>query len=93
MLVEYLEMEEDPYKVQSLIEKLIENRVFYILKDKSMSNSYTDSWFRHELIKRCLEDNLLNSISKYYHDKAAKFFIELLKRKIEGASSRRKSTL
>jgi|tagenome__1003787_1003787.scaffolds.fasta_scaffold20985577_1 tetratricopeptide (TPR) repeat protein len=87
MLAEYLEMQEDPYKVQSLIEKLIENRVFYTLKNKSMTNNYTDSWFRHELIKRCLEDNLLNSISKHYHDKAAKFFIELQKRKIEGTSS------
>jgi predicted ATPase len=82
MLAEYLEMD-DPYNVQSLVEKLIENRIFYTLKNKSMNNTYTDSWFRHELIKRCLEDNLLNSISKHYHDKAANSLLNYRKGKLK----------
>ncbi len=86
-LASYLEID-DPFEIQSLGERLVENRVFSPLK-KEDNNDDTDSWwFRHELIKRCFEDNLRMDIRNYYHDKAARFFLALEKKNHRGEAEK-----
>ena len=81
ILASYLEIS-DLFSLHPFIEKLIENRIFYPLV-KNNSKNYTDSWFKNDLIKRCFEDDLGNSLNRQYHDLAAKFFIELQKNNME----------
>lgn len=45
------------------------------LKDKWIFNKHGDTfWFRHELIRFCVEQDLIESERKKYHSNAAKFF-------------------
>ena len=76
---------ETSFHCTHFIQKLTENRIFYQW-NKKKNNNYSDSWFKHELIQRCLEDSLSVAINSEYHDKAAKFFVNLqknLERKID----------
>jgi len=56
--IDYLQVHLEELEQQELIER--------------KEHSY--SWFRHELIQRCIEDGLEEELKKKYHEDAAKFY-------------------
>ena len=56
--IDYLQVHLEKLEQQELIEK----------------KEYSYSWFRHELIQRCIEDGLDGELKKKYHEDAAKFY-------------------
>jgi tetratricopeptide (TPR) repeat protein len=71
MLSEYLQINNGNSDADILtipfIERLIERGIF----DKKYE------WFRHELIKKCFEDDLREERKKRYHNRAADFYLKL----------------
>jgi tetratricopeptide (TPR) repeat protein len=77
----YLEIK-DIEKIPALFEKLAKSRIF----DDWMSSDSNSIWFRHELIQKCIEENLGDERRKRFHDKAAKFFLyPQIKNQLESA--------
>ncbi len=72
-LLDYLGID-DIYDLHKLYEVLFEYRIFY-KPDQSVSNDYT--WFRHELIQKCISKNMNEFFSRSCHDMAAQFFEKL----------------
>jgi hypothetical protein len=66
-LATYLGMD-DVDLVTPFIKRLSKNRIF----DQKLN------WFRHELIKKCFEDDLNNEQKRRNHEKAVKFFESLM---------------
>src|SRR5439155_21808126 len=72
LLAEYLQINNgnnDADILLPFIERLIERGIF--------DNNY--KWFRHELIKKCVEDELEEEQKKRYHNRAADFYLKLFK--------------
>ena len=70
MLSEYLQINNGNNEADILlpfIERLIERGIF----DKKYE------WFRHDLIKKCFEDDLGKERKKRYHNRAADFYLKL----------------
>ena len=71
LLAQYLQINncnnEADILIIPFIERLIERGIF----DKQYK------WFRHELIKKCFEDDLGEEQKKRYHNRAADFYLDL----------------
>jgi hypothetical protein len=57
--------------VTAFVKRLSKNRIF----------DEESEWFRHELVKKCLEDRLGDERKRRYHEGAAKFFESLVEEK------------
>ncbi len=66
-LASYLEMGDNIELVRPFIKRLIQHRIF----DEHFR------WFRHELVQKCFEDDLVEEEKTSYHKRAAEFFASL----------------